>query len=63
MEIDVLMSNVEGNEIIEHITFKRGLHIIEHVVRIPSTNLHSCYEIINKNVLSLCKFNQGVYCL
>jgi hypothetical protein len=50
MEIDVLMSNVDqGNEIIEQITFKRGLHVIEHVVHIPFTDLHSYYEIIDKN--------------
>jgi len=55
------MSNVDkGNEIVEHITFKKGPHVIKHVVHIPFTNLHSYYEIIDKNILSLCKFNQGM---
>jgi hypothetical protein len=49
MKIDVLMSNVEkGNEIIEHISFKRGLRVIEHVVCIPFIDLHSYYQIIDK---------------
>jgi len=35
MEIDVLMSNVDqSNEIMKRITFKRKLHVIEHVVHI-----------------------------
>jgi hypothetical protein len=38
-------------EISEHITFKRGLTIIEHVVHIPFTYLHYCYEIKDKNPL------------
>jgi hypothetical protein len=55
MEIDVFMINVDqGNEIIEHIIFKKRLHVIEHVVHIPFTNIHSYYEIIDKNIPSLC---------
>jgi hypothetical protein len=51
MEIDAIMNNVgQGNEIIEHITFKRGLPIIEHVVHILFTNLHYCYEIIDESI-------------
>jgi len=52
MEIDALMSSVDqGSEIIEHITFKRGLHITKHVVHIHFTNLHCYYEITNKSIL------------
>jgi hypothetical protein len=52
MEIDAFMNSVgQGNEIIEHITFKRGLPIIEHVVHILFINLHYCYEFTDKNIL------------
>jgi hypothetical protein len=37
-------------EISEHITFKRGLTIIEHAVHIPFTNFHCYYEIIDENI-------------
>jgi len=53
MEIDVLMNNVgQGNEIIEHITFKRRLPIIEHVIYILFIDLDCCYEITNKKSLN-----------
>jgi hypothetical protein len=42
----------QGNEVIEHIIFKRGLHLIEHVVHIFFINLHCCYEIIDKKSLN-----------
>jgi hypothetical protein len=49
MEINALMNTIDqSSEIIQHITFKRGLIIIEHVVHIPFTNLHCCYEITYK---------------
>ncbi len=52
MEINVFISNVDqDSEIIEHITFKRRLLVIEHVAHIPFTYLHYCYEIIDKNIL------------
>ncbi len=52
MEIDAFTNSVgQGNEIIEHITFKKGLPIIEHMVHIFFTNLHCCYEITDKNIL------------
>jgi hypothetical protein len=38
----------QANEISEHITFKRRLVVIIHVVYIPFTNLNCCYEITNK---------------
>jgi hypothetical protein len=51
MEIDALMNSVgQGNEIIEHITFKKRLPIIEHMVHILFIDLHCCYEFINKNI-------------
>jgi hypothetical protein len=53
MEIDVLMNNVgQSNEIIEHITFKRRLRVIEHVVYILFIDLDCCYEITNKKSLN-----------
>jgi len=59
MEIGVLMNNVgQGNEIIEQITFKRRLHVIEHVIYILFIDLDCCYEIINKksfNCVNLIK--------
>jgi hypothetical protein len=51
MEIDALMNNAgQGNEIIEHITSKRGLLVIEHVVHILLIDFHCCYEISNKSI-------------
>jgi hypothetical protein len=38
----------QTNEISEHITFKRRLVVIVHVVYIPFINLDCCYEIIDK---------------
>jgi len=62
MEIDALMNSVDqSNEIIEHITFKRGLPMIEHVIHILFIDLHCCYEIIDKSIPYVCKFNQGMY--
>jgi hypothetical protein len=46
--IDALMSSVDqNNEIIEHITLKRGPFITKHVVHIPPSHidLHCYYEI------------------
>jgi len=52
MEIDAFMNIVDqSNEIIEHITFKRGLVVIEHLVHISFTYLHCFYEITYKNIL------------
>jgi len=53
MEINALMSNVDqGSEIIEYITSKRRLPVIEHVIYIPFTNLHCYYETTNKTSLN-----------
>jgi hypothetical protein len=50
--IDVVMGNVDQSfEINEHITFKRGLAITEHVIHIPFIDLHYCYEITDKHPL------------
>jgi hypothetical protein len=50
-ETNVFMNNVDqGNEIIEHITFKKGLLVTKHVVHIPFIDLHYYYEITNKNI-------------
>ncbi len=46
----------QANEINEHITFKRRLVVIVHVLYIPFTNLDCCYEIIDKrNFVNLIK--------
>ncbi len=51
MEIDALMNSVgQGNEIIEHIIFKRGLRIIEHVIHMLFIDFHCCYEFTDKNI-------------
>jgi len=51
MEIDAFMNSVgQGNEIIEHIIFKRGLPLIEHVVHILFIDFQCCYEIIDKSI-------------
>jgi hypothetical protein len=50
-ETNVFMSNVpQCSEIIEHITFKKGLPVTKHVVHIPLTYLYYYYEITNKNI-------------
>jgi hypothetical protein len=56
-KINAFTSNVDqGNGIVDHITFKRKLPTIKHVVHIPFIDLHCCYEITNK-------LNQRMYCL
>jgi hypothetical protein len=57
----------QGSEIVEHITFKRGLPIIKHALNIPFTYFNCCYEIKNKkslnyaNLLKECiAFNIGI---
>jgi hypothetical protein len=41
METDVFMSSVDqGNGILEHITFKKGLLITKHAIPFPFTNIH-----------------------
>ncbi len=51
MEIDALMNSIgQGNEIIEHIIFKRGLLAIKHVVHILFIDLHCCYEITDDSI-------------
>jgi hypothetical protein len=51
MQTNVVMGNVDQSfEISEHITFKKGLAIVEHVVHTPIINLHYCYEITGKNI-------------
>jgi len=48
-KINVLINRYDqANEINEHITFKRRLVVIVHVVYIPFTNLDRYYEIIYK---------------
>jgi len=52
MEIDAFTNSVgQGNEIIEYITFKRGLLVIKHVAHIFFIDHHCCYEITDKNIL------------
>jgi hypothetical protein len=64
MEIDVIMNIVDqNNEIIEHITFKRGLHVIEHVVHISFTYLHYCYEITYKKSFNCETYSKNVLLL
>jgi hypothetical protein len=58
-EVDAFMSIVDqSNEIIEYITFKRGLLVIKHVAHIAFTYFHCCYEITYKksfNCVNLIK--------
>ncbi len=56
-QINALINRYDQvNEISEHITFKRRLVVIVHVVYIPFTNLDCCYEIIDKrNFTNLIK--------
>jgi hypothetical protein len=51
-KINAFMSTIDqGNEIVEHITFKRGLLVIEHAIHIPFTYFNCCYELQTKNPL------------
>jgi hypothetical protein len=58
-KIDVFITSVdEGSEITERNIFKRKLLVTKHVIHIPFTYLHYCYEIINKtsfNCVNLIK--------
>jgi hypothetical protein len=58
MEINALMNTIDqSSEIIQHITFKRGLIIIQQVVHTPFIDLHCCNEITYK--LDLAKGTMG----
>ncbi len=51
-KINAFMNIIDqGSEIVQHITFKRGLHVIEYAVHIPFTYFNYCYEIVDKNIL------------
>jgi hypothetical protein len=52
MQTNAIMNNVDQSfEISEHVTLKRGLTIIEHVVHINFTDLYYYYKITNKKSL------------
>jgi len=58
MKIDALISIIDQDEIIEHITIKTRLGFVVHAIYIPVTNLDCWYENTNKTILQLCKLNQ-----
>jgi hypothetical protein len=65
-KINVLINRYDqANEISEHITLKRRLVVILHVVYIPFTNLDYCYEIIDKRnfanlIIELLPLKNGI---
>ncbi len=63
LKIYASMNKIDwGMEVSKHITLETKMVVTIHLIYIPSTNFHCCYEITHKCITWLGKFDQWMNC-